>query len=172
VFSLAVSIQFFSCYSFPAMPKFTFSFSAGIALVAFALAAPTAQAQTADFASVSLASNASVEASSPSLALPATDEPVQRLSAPPASEVHAAYFNDSNKDLHQALTWMQETNALHPEYWNVYAEARIRLQLKDYVGAHTTAQEAKKMALAASPPNADYARSSEEVVAQAKAKLK
>jgi hypothetical protein len=148
------------------MPKFTFYFSAGIALVAFALAAPAAQAQTADFASVSLASNASVEAG-----LPATDEPVQRLSVPPAPEVHAAYFNDSNKDLHQALTWMQETNALHPEYWNVYAEARIRLQLKDYVGAHTTAQEAQKMALAASPPNADYARSSEEVVAQAKAKL-
>ncbi len=154
------------------MPKSTFSFSAGIALVAFALAAPAAQAQTTDFALVSLASSATVEAGSRSLALPATDEPVQRLSTPPAPEVHTALYNDSNKDLHQALAWMQETNALHPEYWNVYAEARIRLQLKDYTGAQAVAQEAKKMALAASPPNADYARSSEEIVAQAKAKMK
>ncbi|MFD1872223.1 hypothetical protein [Hymenobacter bucti] len=154
------------------MSKFTRFFSAGIALVAFALAAPAAQAQTTDFASVSLASSTSVESSSRSLALPATDEPTQRLSAPPAPEVHAAYYNDAHKDLHQALAWMQETNALHPEYWNVYAEARIRLQLKDYAGAHATAQAAKKLALAASPPNADYVRSSEEVVAQATSKLK
>lgn len=154
------------------MPKFTFAFSAGIALMAFALAAPAAQAQTADFASASLASSLPVEASSRSLAPLTDDEPVQRLSAPPAPEVHAAYYNDSHKDLRHALAWMQETNALHPEYWNVYAEARIRLQLKDYAGAHATAQEAKKLALAASPPNNDYARSSEEVATQAKAKLK
>ena len=97
---------------------------------------------------------------------------MRRLSTPPAPEVHAAYYNDSHKDLQQALAWMQETNAMHPEYWNVYAEARIRLQLKDYAGAYTTAQEAKKMALAASPPNNDYARSSEQVATQAKANLK
>lgn len=154
------------------MPKFTFSFSAGIALVAFALATPAAQAQTTDFMSVSLASSAPIEASGGAAARPTTDEPVQRLSTPPAPEVHAALYNDSHKDLHQALAWMQETNAQHPEYWNVYAEARIRLQLKDYTGAHATAQAAKKLALAASPPNQDYARSSEEVVAQATAKLK
>jgi hypothetical protein len=152
------------------MPNFTCSFFAGLALVACALAAPKAQAQTTAFASVSLASNAPLEAGSRSRALPAADEPVQHLSTPPAPEVHAAYYNDSHKDLHQALTWMQETNAQHPEYWNVYAEARIRLQLKDYAGAQATAQEAQKMALAASPPNADYARSSAEIVTQAKAK--
>jgi hypothetical protein len=154
------------------MPKFTFSFSAGIALVAFALAAPAAQAQTTDFASVSLANSSPVEAGSGAVTRPTTDEPAQRLNAPPAPEVHAALYNDSHKDLHQALAWMQETNAQHPEYWNVYAEARIRLQLKDYAGAHATAQAAKKLALAASPPNQDYARSSEEVVAQATANLR
>ena len=154
------------------MPTFTLSFAAGIALVASALAAPAAQAQTTAFASVTLASSAPLEASSRSSASTTTDEPVQRLSAPPAPETHAAYFNDSHKDLHQALTWIQETNAQHPEYWNVYAEARIRLQLKDYAGAQATAEAAQKLALAASPPNADYARSSAEVVAQAAAKLK
>lgn len=154
------------------MPTFTLSFAAGIALVAFALAAPTAQAQTTDFASIALASSAPLEAGSRASAPASTDEPVQRLSAPPAPEAHAAYFNDLHKDLHQALTWMQETNAQHPKYWNVYTEARIRLQLKDYAGAQATAEAAQKLALAASPPNADYARSSAEVVAQATAKLK
>jgi hypothetical protein len=154
------------------MPKFTFAFSTGIALVAFILASPNTQAQTTDFASATLASSSLVEASSSSLATPTDEEPMRRLSTPPTPEEHAAYYNDSHKDLQQALAWIQETNAMHPEYWNVYAEARIRLQLKDYAGAHATAQEAKKMALAASPPNNDYARSSDEVATQAKAKLK
>lgn len=154
------------------MPKFAFAFSTGITLMVLALASSSAQAQTTDFASAALASSAPVEASSRSFAPLTDDEPVQRLSTPPAPEVHVAYYNDSHKDLQQALAWMQETNALHPEYWNVYAEARIRLQLKDYAGAHATAQAAKKMALAASPPNTDYARSSEEVATQAIAKLK
>jgi hypothetical protein len=152
------------------MPKFTFFFSAGIALVAFALAAPAAQAQTSDFVSISLASNTPVLANSQPLGLPASAETVQRLSAAPAPAAHANYFNDSHKDLKQALAWMQETNALHAEYQTMYTEARIRLQLKDYAGAHATALEAHKMAVAAS--NGEYARHSEEVIAQAKAKLK
>jgi hypothetical protein len=149
------------------MPKFTSFFSAGIALVALALAAPAAQAQTSDFVSISLASNVPTLTSNQPLGLPASSETVQRLSAPVAP---ADYFNDSHKDLKQALTWMQETNALHAEYQTMYAEARIRLQLKDYAGAHATALKAKKMSLAAS--NSEYARHSEEVIAQAQAKLK
>ncbi|TVT38300.1 hypothetical protein FNT36_19055 [Hymenobacter setariae] len=151
------------------MPKFTFSFSAGIALVAFALAAPAAQAQTSDFVSISLASNTPVLTSNqPGLSI--SEEPVQRLSTPSAPAAHADYFNDSHKDLKQALAWMQETNAMHPEYQTMYTEARIRLQLKDYAGAHATALEAQKLALAAA--NSEYARHSEEVAIQAKAKLK
>jgi hypothetical protein len=65
---------------------------------------------------------------------------------------------------------MQETNAMHPGYQTMYTEARIRLQLKDYAGAHATALEAQKMALAAA--NGEYARHSEDVATQAKAKLK
>jgi hypothetical protein len=148
------------------MPKFTSFFSAGIALVTFALAAPSAQAQTSDFVSISLASNTPVLGNNQ----PASEEPVQRLNTPSAPTAHADYFNDSHKDLKQALAWMQETNAMHPEYQTMYTEARIRLQLKDYAGAHTTALEAKKMALAAA--NGEYARHSEEVATQAEAKLK
>lgn len=152
------------------MPKFTFFFSASLALVAFALAAPAAQAQTNNFASIPLASNTPALTGNQPLGLTASSETVQRLSAAPAPAAQADYFNDSHKDLKQALAWMQETNALHPEYQTMYTEARIRLQLKDYVGAHATALEAHKMALTAS--NGEYARHSEEVIAQAKAKLK
>lgn len=151
------------------MPKFTSFFSAGLALVAFALATPAVQAQTSGFVSVSLASNTPVLASHQPLGQPGNAETVQRLSATPAPEAEAAYFNDSHKDLKQALTWMQETNALHPEYQTLYKEARIRLQLKDYVGAHATALAAQKMALAAS--NSDYMYYSEEIAIQALAKL-
>jgi hypothetical protein len=152
------------------MPKFTSFFSAGIALAAFAFAAPAAQAQTSDFVSISLGSNVPTLNSNQPLGLPASSETVQRLSAAPAPTAHADYFNDSHKDLKQALAWMQETNAMHPEYQTMYTEARIRLQLKDYAGAHATALEAHKMALAAS--NSEYAHHSEEVISQAKAKLK
>jgi hypothetical protein len=91
---------------------------------------------------------------------------VRNLSAP-AEFTTDAYYDDSHKDLRQTLAWMQETNALHPAYHTLYAEARIRLQLKDYAGAHATAIEAKKLALAAA--NSDYARRSEEVITKAKA---
>ena len=151
------------------MSKYTFSFSAGLALVAFALAAPAAQAQTSGFVSASLARNTPVLASHQPLGQPGNAEPVQRLSATPTPEVEAAYSNNSHKDLKQALAWMQETNALHPEYQTLYTEARIRLQLKDYLGAHATALKAQKMALAAS--NSDYMYYSEEVAIQALAKL-
>jgi hypothetical protein len=96
-------------------------------------------------------------------------EVVRNLSAPTTEAISATYYNDSHKDLKQALAWMQETNAMHPEYWSVYAEARIRLQLKDYTGAHATATEAKKLALAAA--NQDYARRCDELLTQAKAHI-
>jgi hypothetical protein len=141
------------------MLKPTHFLAAGFAAVALLLAAPAAHAQTTAFAA----------ASTEEVALNRPDVPaeaVRNLSAP-AEFTTDAYYDDSHKDLRQTLAWMQETNALHPAYHTLYAEARIRLQLKDYAGAHTTAIEAKKMALAAA--NSDYARRSEEVITKAKA---
>jgi hypothetical protein len=140
------------------MQKFTLSFAAGFAAVALLLAAPAAHAQTTAFAAASTEEVASIR-----------PEAVRNLSAP-AEFTTDAYYDDSHKDLKQTLAWMQETNAMHPAYHTMYAEARIRLQLKDYTGAHTTAIEAKKLALAAA--NSDYVRRSEEVMTKAKASLK
>ena len=151
------------------MRKFTYSLAATLAAL---LAAPAAHAQNSTFATTEVTGSSSEVAS---VRTPDTNvaeapaEAVRHLSASDEATT-AAFYNDSHKDLAQSLAWMQETNALHPEYWSVYAEARIRLQLKDYAGAQATAAEAKKLALAAA--NADYARRSDEVIAQAKAKHK
>jgi hypothetical protein len=144
------------------MQKFTLSLAAGFAAVALLLAAPAAHAQTTAFATASTAEVASIRPD-------ASAEAVRNLSAP-AEFTTDAYYDDSHKDLKQTLAWMQETNALHPAYHTLYAEARIRLQLKDYAGAHSTAIEAKKLALAAA--NSDYVRRSEEVITKAKANSK
>lgn len=138
------------------MLKSTRFLAAGFTAVALLLAAPAAHAQTTAFAT---ATTEEVASNRP-------DEAVRNLSAP-AEFTSDAYYDDSHKDLRQTLAWMQETNALHPAYHTLYAEARIRLQLKDYAGAHATAIEAKKLALAAA--NSDYARRSEEVLTKAKA---
>jgi hypothetical protein len=144
------------------MQKLTLSFAAGFAAIALLLAAPAAHAQTTAFATASTEEVASIRPEAPA-------EAARNLSAP-AEFTTDAYYDDSHKDLKQTLAWMQETNAMHPAYHTMYAEARIRLQLKDYTGAHSTATEAKKLALAAA--NSDYARRSEEVMAKAKASIK
>jgi hypothetical protein len=141
------------------MLKPTHFLAAGFAAVALLLAAPAAHAQTTAFAAASTEEVASIRPD-------ASAEAVRNLSAP-AEFTTDAYYDDSHKDLRQTLAWMQETNAMHPAYHTLYAEARIRLQLKDYTGAHATAIEAKKLALAAA--NSDYARRSEEVITKAKA---
>jgi len=150
------------------MQKLTYSFATGFAAVALLLAAPAAHAQTTAFLSASTAEVASISPLNTNMT-ESPAEAVRNLSTP-AEFTTDAYYDDSHKDLKQALAWMQETNAMHPAYHTLYAEARIRWQLKDYAGAHTTAAEAKKMALAAA--NSDYARRSEELMTQAKARLK
>ena len=90
-----------------------------------------------------------------------------KLSQPPAPETTASFYDGSHKDLHQSLAWMQESNALAPTYWNLYTEARIRLQLQYYAGARTTAEQAYKLALKAMPVSQPYVLLSAAVVAKA-----
>jgi len=149
------------------MQKFTLSFATAFA-AALLLAAPAAHAQTTAFATAPTQEVASIRTANTGVN-DAPTETMRNLSAPAEEVAAEAYYDDSHKDLKQALAWMQETNTLHPAYHTLYAEARIRLQLKDYSGAHATAAEAKKMALAAA--KSDYARRSEELMTQAKARL-
>lgn len=130
------------------------------------LACGSAQAQTsAKMLVISTDGNAAVVATSPSQV--AVSHTPLRLNAPPAPESTASYYDGSHKDLHQSLNWIQETNAVAPTYWNLYTEARIRLQLQDYAGARTSAEQAYQLALKEMPASHEYIVLSAAVVAKA-----
>jgi hypothetical protein len=98
------------------------------------------------------------------------DEKVVKNASPAASDLAAAavYYNDNDKDSKQALTWIQKANATDPKFWNVNTEAKIRLKMKDYKGATAAAERSKKLALAATPPNNEYVKMNDELIAEAK----
>lgn len=105
-------------------------------------------------------------ANSPSLA-PAVSHTTLKLNLPPDPETNAAFYDGTHKNLAHSLAWMQETNASAPTYWNLYTEARIRLQLGDYEGARTTAEQSYKLALKHMPASQQYILLSAAVVAKA-----
>ena len=78
----------------------------------------------------------------------------------------AVYYLDNNKDMKQALTWMQQANAKDPKFWNMLTEAKIRMKMKDYKGAVTAAEMSKKLATEAK--NMDYVKMNDELIAEAK----
>jgi hypothetical protein len=99
------------------------------------------------------------------------DEKITKNASPAAADLAAAavYYNDNDKDLKQALAWMEKANAAEPtKFWNLHTEAKIRLKMKDYKGAITAAEASKKAALAATPPNGDYVKLNEDLMAEAK----
>lgn len=109
--------------------------------------------------SMSLAANTS--------GTPAISHTTLKLSLPPAPETNASFYDGTHKDLAHSLAWMQETNATAPTYWNLYTEARIRLQMGDYVGARTTAESAYQLAIKHMPASQQYIMLSAAVVAKA-----
>lgn len=103
------------------------------------------------------------------------DEKITKNASPAASDLAAAavYYNDNDKDLKQALAWMEKANAAEPtKFWNLHTEAKIRMKMKDYKGAIKAAEASKKAALAATPPNGDYVKMNEDLMAEAKKMVK
>ena len=99
------------------------------------------------------------------------DEKITKAATPAPGDLAAAavYYFDNNKDLKQALAWMEKANAAEPtKFWNLNTEAKIRLRMKDYAGATKAAEASKKGALAATPPNGEYVKMNEELMAEAK----
>ena len=98
------------------------------------------------------------------------DEKITKSAAPTPGDLAAAavYYYDNNKDLKQALAWMEKANASDAKYWNLNTEAKIRLKMKDFAGATKAAEASKKAALAATPPNGEYVKMNEDLMAEAK----
>jgi hypothetical protein len=78
----------------------------------------------------------------------------------------AVYYFDNNKDLKQALTWIQKANATDPKFWNVNTQAKIQMKMKDYKGATASAEQSRKLATEAK--NTDYVKMNDELIAEAK----
>ncbi|SNR72054.1 MULTISPECIES: DUF2911 domain-containing protein [Hymenobacter] len=95
------------------------------------------------------------------------DEKVTKSASPSNGDLAAAavYYFDNDKDLKQALTWMQKANATDPKFWNLHTEAKIRMKMKDYKGAVTAAEQSKKLATEAK--NTDYVKMNEMLIVSA-----
>ena len=113
------------------------------------------------------ATTASSAAPAASAAPSAASATVLKMNLPPAPEENAHFYDDSHKDLHQSLSWMVESNSLVPTYWNLYTEARIRLKLKDYAGARSTAEKAHDLSLKNLPASQEYVLRCADLLAKA-----
>ncbi|MDQ2768953.1 MAG: DUF2911 domain-containing protein [Bacteroidota bacterium] len=99
------------------------------------------------------------------------DEKVVKNASPAPADLAAAavYYSENNKDPKQALAWLQKANAAEPtKFWNLHTEAKMRLKMKDYAGARKAAEASKKAALAATPPNTEYVKMNDELLAEVK----
>ena len=98
------------------------------------------------------------------------DEKITKNASPAAGDLAAAavYYADNNKDMKQAVAWMEKANGTDAKFWNLHSEAKMRLKMKDYAGATKAAEASKKAALAATPPNGDYVKMNEELLVEAK----
>ena len=98
------------------------------------------------------------------------DEKITKNATPTPGDLAAAavYYADNNKDMKQAVAWMEKANATDAKFWNLHSEAKMRLKMKDYAGATKAAEASKKGALAATPPNGDYVKMNEELLVEAK----
>lgn len=79
----------------------------------------------------------------------------------------ANYYYDNNKDLKQALEWVDKAIEQNPKaYWVWHLKAKIQLKLKDTKGAIETAEKSK--ALATEEKDDAYVKNNDKLIAEAK----
>lgn len=81
----------------------------------------------------------------------------------------ANYYYENNKDLNQALIWVNQAVEQNPKaFWITMLKARIELKLNDKKAAIATAE--KTVALATEAKNDDYVKMANDLIAEAKKK--
>jgi len=81
----------------------------------------------------------------------------------------ANYYYENNKDLNQALIWVNKAIEQNPKaFWMTMLKARIELKLNDKKAAIATAE--KTVALATEAKNDDYVKMGNDLIAEAKKK--
>ncbi|HMP99426.1 MAG TPA: DUF2911 domain-containing protein, partial [Cyclobacteriaceae bacterium] len=92
----------------------------------------------------------------------------------PANLMAAArYYFDTQRDLNQALKWVNEylaTGNNAQQFWNVYFKAQVQHAMKDYAGAKATAQQSMDIASKA-PNDFGYVKLNEELIAKINAEM-
>ena len=79
----------------------------------------------------------------------------------------ASYYYDNNKDMKQALEWIDKAVELNPKaYWVWHLKAKIQLKLKDAKGAIETAEKSKALAL--EDKDDAYVKNNDKLIAEAK----
>jgi tetratricopeptide (TPR) repeat protein len=80
----------------------------------------------------------------------------------------ANYYFENNKDLNQALVWINKSLEANPKaYWNWLLKAKIQKGLKDYAGAIESSN--KSIELAKADNDDAYVRNNEKLQADIKA---
>lgn len=80
----------------------------------------------------------------------------------------ARYYFDNNKDLKQALEWINKATEKQQQYWVMHLKAKIQAANGDYKGAIQTAEKAKN--LAAEAKNDEYVKMNEALITEYKKK--
>jgi hypothetical protein len=79
----------------------------------------------------------------------------------------ASYYYDNDKDMKQALTWVNKAIEQNPKaYWAVLLKAKIQVKTKDTAGANISAQ--KVITLAKEDGNNDYVKMAQDLIASTK----
>lgn len=93
-------------------------------------------------------------------------EKVLDNASPAPGDLYAAalYYLDNNRDLSQALTWMNKATEKDPQFWQLHQKAKLQAKLKDYKGAEASAKKSIELAKAAN--NSDYVKMNEKLLAE------
>jgi tetratricopeptide (TPR) repeat protein len=78
----------------------------------------------------------------------------------------ASYYYENDKDLNQALTWVNKAVEQNRAFFVVHLKAKILNKMKDYNGAIAAAEES--LSLAREAKNDDYIRLNEKLIAGAR----
>jgi tetratricopeptide (TPR) repeat protein len=95
----------------------------------------------------------------------------QVMNGPSPNDYFAAarYYYETDRDMEQALEWINMTLESAERYWIMTWKARILGKMERYKEAMATSEKAKEMAQEAK--NMDYVRMNDEMMAEFKAKM-
>ena len=95
----------------------------------------------------------------------------QVMAGPSANDYFraAVYYYESDRDLDQALEWVDQSLATREAFWVMTWKARIQAKMGDYEAANATSKTA--MGLAEKAGNADYVKINKDLQAEIKSKM-